>query len=147
MGRASRPVFDIENRIFYHGSQSSELVLRPFIHLGNHAQAAMRGRYVFAFRVKSLRLKRVVDRGKNAWDENILDRLAEQGYDGAVYLNRFEGIPLTEFQAASEKANIDALSDARFRMLIPSADWSIIVFDPYSLTLLDKTAQEMKSHG
>lgn len=48
-----------------------------------------------------------------------------------VYLNRFEGIPLEEFEAARlEHPNFDLLPDAKFRRLIPSARDSMIVIDP-----------------
>jgi hypothetical protein len=59
--------------------------------------------------------------------------LARQGYDGVIYLNRYEGIPLEAFQAAYERVpheRLNALSDTQFKKLIPVAEDSYIIFDP-----------------
>ena len=55
------------------------------------------------------------------------------------YLNRVEGIPLDEFEAARAKLTkrksdgrcpLDTISDARFRRLVPSARDSLVILDP-----------------
>ena len=44
------------------------------------------------------------------------------GHDGIIYLNRFEGIPLAEFDAVRAAGNnLDTMSDAEFRKAVPSA--------------------------
>ena len=85
--------------------------------------------------LKAAKLKRVKE--QDSWSESQLLRLRDQGWDGVVYLNRREGIPLPRFQAMKRDGWIDGfgwpkiqrLSDERFRDLVPEAEDSVIVFD------------------
>jgi len=94
-------------------------------------RAAGVGANVIPMRVSAdpRKMKRLVDTGD--WTERKLAALWRKGWDGVIYLNRFEGIPLEEFEEARAKAgNIDVLPDRMFKRLLPSARESIIVFDP-----------------
>lgn len=54
-------------------------------------------------------------RDKGSWNVADFRRLERQGYDGVVYLNRYEGIPFEEFEAARAKyGDIDLLPDSKF---------------------------------
>lgn len=125
--------------IWYHKTQDEMTVIRPFIHLGTAAQANMRaaghGANVIPMevRVPHHKLKRMRDTG--SWDEKKLKALQRKGYQGVIYLNRFEGIPYEEFEAARTRVrDIDKLPDSRFKQIMPSAEESIIVFDPRDVT-------------
>lgn len=121
----------------FHGSMRPIHRIEPFIHLGTIEQARMRGSHIYRFAVSTCRFKRLVDRGRHGWDMKELRRAEFQGYDGIVYLNRYEGIPLEEFQMAQERVrDIDALPDSRFKRLLASARDSWIVFDPSRLCVL-----------
>lgn len=123
--------------LLFHGSMTPISKIEPGIHLGTFDQARMRGSHIYRFAVGTCRFKRLVDRGRHRWDWRALRRAELQGYDGIVYLNRFEGIPLDEFrQAQARVRDIDALSDSRFMRLLPSACDSWIILDPHRLRLL-----------
>lgn len=112
--------------------------IRPFLHVGTVEQANMRAAGIgaavipFFVEVQPHLVKRLRDTGD--WDERKLRALQRKGWQAVIYLNRFEGIPLEEFEAARAMVgNIDGLSDAHFRLLLPSARDSLIVFDPHHL--------------
>lgn len=100
------------------------------LHFGTEAQARMRagrqGRLVQAhLEVRSARRSR--DRGGD-WKARIAQAKAD-GHDAIVYLNRYEGMPLSRaLEAREEGVDLDALTDAQFRRRVPEATDSWIVF-------------------
>lgn len=109
------------------------------IHLGSLAQAAMRsgGKHLHLLEISMPRLKRVRDQGHDRADQIRKARAA--GYDGLVYLNRYEGIEVSSIEAALAKGpgiNWDRISDAAFRKLFPEASDSYLSFDPHHCKLL-----------
>jgi 2'-5' RNA ligase len=122
--------------LMYHGTNeaierfSRDKVVAGF-HFGTTAQANMRvagkGQNLVPVYLSIANPRRSKDTGGN-WASKIKAAKAD-GYDGIVYLNRYEGIPLESFQRAGQK-NLDALSDSAFKRLIPEAADSYIAFSP-----------------
>ena len=110
----------------------------PFLHAGTFEQARMRSKGPLTrLTLRPRRIRRVVDRGENRWSEKRLSDALSRGFDMIVYLNRFEGIPMWEFEAAREILTmrgrsdcLDRISDGRFHRLVPSARDSVIILDP-----------------
>lgn len=128
-------MLDDRGRVVGYHSGSTILTrgdLKPFLHLGNIAQARMRsGRELTRIVARTGPVARLVDRNENSWSENRLRPLLRKGMDWAVYLNRTEGIGLEEFEEARRRhARFDEVSDALFRRLVPSARDSLILLDP-----------------
>jgi len=117
---------------WWHGSREPLLEVRPFLHVGSLAQAQMRGgRGCMLTRVEILPGRTLRRRDVGSWREKDLRAIASRGAGLVSYLNRFEGIPIEEFdEARAACRDIDGLSDARFRRLLPSAAESMIVLDP-----------------
>lgn len=112
----------------FHSGSEEDLRPKPVLHVGTRPQAEMRGgkilhRVTFATPIRMPRLKDI-----GSWKRDKLVRHARSAA-AIVYLNRFEGIPLEEFEAARAKADIDDLPDARFRKLLPSAHDSWIILE------------------
>lgn len=128
----------------WHGSSSrierfEGDALTGTIHLGTLAQAAMRsgGKHLHLVEISMPRLKRVQDHGHDRADQIRKARAA--GYDGLVYLNRYEGIEVSSIEAALAKnpgINLDRISDAAFRKLFPEASDSYLSFDPHHCKFL-----------
>lgn len=77
-------------------------------------------------------------RDTGSWREKDLREIASRGIGVVIYLNRFEGIPLEEFEEARASCrDIDALSDSRFRKLLPSAHDSCLILDPTMARIMD----------
>lgn len=112
----------------YHSSNHETFEPRRLLHVGSLAQARMRGgRHLFQLELEpGLRVPRLRDHG--SWNIRALMRHATRSRL-AVYLNRHEGIPLEEFEAARAMTDIDRLADSAFRRLLPSAEDSWIVLD------------------
>lgn len=126
---------DLAASRWYHKTAGPMAEIKPFLHVGTMEQANMRAVGLDAnvlpliVDVQPHLVKRLRDTG--SWDERKLRALQRKGWQAVVYLNRFEGIPLEEFEAArAAVGDIDRLSDAQFRRLLPSARDSLIVFDP-----------------
>jgi len=117
---------------WWHGSREPLLEIRPFLHLGSLAQAQMRGgRECVLTRVQILPGRTLRRRDAGSWKEKDLRAMASRGIALVRYLNRFEGIPIEEFDEARARCrDIDALSDAKFHRLLPSSVESVIVLDP-----------------
>lgn len=114
--------------IAYHSTDDDAFEPRRLLHVGSLAQARMRGgRHLVRIDLDpGLRMPRLRDHG--SWSVRALMRHARRSRL-AVYLNRHEGIPLEEFEAARTRADIDRLTDRDFRRLLPSAEDSWIVLD------------------
>ena len=134
--RAERAGFSLR---LYHATRSAEdfSAFAPFSHFGTPAQANMRGgegrgaSRIIPVLVRLRRVKRLTDKNNGQWPAAKLRQLARQGYDGVVYLNRYEGIPHAEFEAVRQKGiDPDRIADSEFKRRIPSAADSYIVFDP-----------------
>lgn len=126
-----------EDLVLYHKTAADFDRFKPYTHFGTAPQAEMRGvagpANTRRVTVSGRKWKRMKDTG--SWDERVFRRLERQEYDGVVYLNRYEGIPMEEFDAAVAKyGDIDRLSDAQFKKACPSAADSYVVFDPYRIT-------------
>lgn len=137
-----------EPLVVYHGSREpietfskekqtdlSSIAQFQGFHFGNEEQAKMRNaKNVTPVYLKAERIKRVKDDGGN-WNSKV--RIAKSGgYDGIIYLNRFEGIPRTEYDKAEQSGvktdieGLDRMSDSEFQKHFPSASDSYIVFEP-----------------
>lgn len=112
--------------------------ISPFLHAGTLDQARMRaGSKMTKLIIRFERPTRLVDRAECQWRRRRLTEAARRGAGLAVYLNRYEGIPLDRFEEARAEAigirpwrRLDALPDRWFRRLIPEATDSLIVVDP-----------------
>ena len=120
--------------VAHHSSGDERLVVQPMLHVGSLAQARMRGgRHLHRMAiVPGIRVPRLRDTGD--WSERRLMRHASRA-PVLVYLNRYEGVPLEEFEIARQRAaavslSLEDLSDAAFRRLVPSAQDSWVVLDP-----------------
>lgn len=117
--------------IAWHASRTPLLTVEPGLHVGTRRQAEMRGGRLHAIEIAATPSARMRDRSENEWQRDRLEAARRRGRALVVYLNRTEGIPLEEFETAwREVPDIDALSDAAFRQLIPSAEDSWIILDP-----------------
>jgi hypothetical protein len=111
--------------------------ITPFLHAGTLEQARMRGgRRMTRLVIRFERPTRLVDRSECQWRRRRLVDAARRGAGVAIYLNRYEGIPLASFETARREAvgirpwrRLDALPDRHFRRLIPEAADSLIVLD------------------
>jgi hypothetical protein len=133
--------------IVYHGTTATfdrfddRQVVAGF-HFGSAAQANMRvagqeGRRIMPVFLSIQKPRRSKDAG-GKWASKIKSAKLS-GYDGIVYLNRYEGIPAQAFQRAAEQlakknggmadySRLDRLSDDDFRKLVPEAADSFIAF-------------------
>jgi len=125
--------------------------LSGIVHLGSLEQAAMRsgGMHLHLVEVRLDKVKRVRDSG--SYRTSAIGKARRAGYDGLVYLNRYEGIPAAHLEAAlREKSSLDLdrMCDAGFRKLFPEAKDSYISFDPHSCRILARfeTRQEAEAY-
>jgi hypothetical protein len=121
----------------FHGTDKVFDRFAPYSHFGTEAQATMRHpKRILAVTVTARKFKRMRDTGD--WNKAKLRAIERQGYDGVVYLNRYEGIPLEQFEAAYQTMpadKLDRLSDVQYQKLVPAAEDSYIVFDPYDVKI------------
>lgn len=129
-----------EPLVVYHATSQVFDVFEPQrnkdagFHFGSRAQAEMRGGRrgaIIPVYLSARRLKRVKDGGQ--WTKAQIAAARRQGYDGIVYLNRYEGIDTERILALEEAGllrKLDRLSDREFRKVVPEADDSFIVFEP-----------------
>ena len=116
--------------LVYHGSKSqidrfdASKTIDGGLHFGSKSQASMRSsKILHPAYLYAKNLRRSKDTGSN-WKAKIASAKAA-GYDGIVYLNRYEGVSKeTVFrlhsQGLSEK--LDRMSDAEFRRAVPEAE-------------------------
>ncbi len=138
-----------EGGILYHGSSVPIDSLKPGqdggIHLGTKSQAEMRNsKYVYEVEIDAKKLKREQDTGGN-WKEKIV-RAKKAGYEGIIYLNRYEGINREPYfkllDAGWTGEKLDALSDKEFKKLLPDMQDSCIVFSSDKVKILPKPTVE-----
>lgn len=126
--------FDLK---MYHGTNKVFDRFLPFSHFGTEAQARMRQpKHILPVYIRAKKFKRMRDTGD--WRVSKLRALQRQGYDGVVYLNRYEGIPLEQFDAAHAKVSqerLDKAPDTQYKRMIPAAEDSYIIFDPLNVRL------------
>ncbi|MCK5601037.1 hypothetical protein KAR91_04155, partial [Candidatus Pacearchaeota archaeon] len=127
--------------VIYHGSKiditefTETKTKDGGFHFGTKSQAEMRNiKKVMPVYLKIKKIKRIKD-GGDGWIKKI--RIAKSsGYDGIIYLNRFEGIPVSEYHTAEERGvntsvkGLDRLSDKQFKEEFSSAKDSYIAFNP-----------------
>lgn len=130
--------------IVYHGTQGPftgfdhRRIKKEGVHFGTEAQAKMRsgpkGQIVPA--VLDIRdLGRARDKG-GSWAK-VIAMAKKAGYDGLVYLNRYEGINRrTVLRAMESKVDLDKLTDTELRNYAPELTESFIAFYPEQITLL-----------
>ena len=117
----------------YHSSVETTLEPRRFLHVGTLEQATMRGgRNLHEVVIRpGIRLPRLRDTGE--WNVRTLMRHASRARI-AVYLNRYEGIPPEQFEAARAVCDVDRIADSEFRRRVPAAADSWIVLDVDAIT-------------
>jgi len=98
------------------------------IHFGTSPQANMRNRKgnLTPVYLRILKMRRMKDYG-GGWAKKI-KAAKSSGFDGIVYLNRYEGIELEDYPKNSTADSLQAISDSKFKQLIPIAEDSYIVF-------------------
>jgi hypothetical protein len=109
-------------------------------------------------RLNIQKIKRVKDRGSTGLWRRTIDAAKNAGYDGIVYLNRHEGIPMGKNDVcnrveragySSEVVNkclrsiyrpgwLNTISDEEFKHLYPEAEDSYIVFYPDQIMYPDR---------
>lgn len=128
-----------EPLVVYHGTRDTftNFVTNPNgIHFGTQSQATMRSLRVLMPCFLNIRsLKEKVDNGDSNHWAKIVKRLSGLGENGIIYLNRYEGISLEEFEAARINHGIshdqlDRLSDHNFKKMVSASSYSYIVFHP-----------------
>jgi len=102
------------------------------LHLGSLDQASMRypNGFFHLMAVDLDKVGRVKDRGSDK--RSSITRARRAGKDAIVYLNRYEGISdssLAEALAEFTNEQIDAMSDAKFKVLFPEARDSCIILN------------------
>jgi hypothetical protein len=126
--------FDGETDVHHGTSREFNLPFRPNTHFGSLAQAKFYWHNQLYQCVLRGRFKREEDPLLHKWPQETLDQAKAEGYDGIVYLNRWEGISSDEKTApdgGSYSVNEFMLyTDEEFKQLCPSAHDSYIVFDP-----------------
>ena len=138
--------------LLYHGTQKEFDKLEPGvdggIHFGTQAQANMRslgkGKRIIGAYINVEKLKRVKDTGGN-WQAAIRSAKS-QGYDGIVYLNRYEGTT-TENVVKHQGKNLDSIPDTAFKKLFPEAMDSYIVFDAKQVSTLPNPSRPPEAGG
>lgn len=124
----------------YHGTGPSFTELWPDkpIHVGSERQAQARclGKMV-VLDVARLYLLRKKDTG-GGWPRKLRG-VAARGFDGIVYLNRYEGVPLARTLAlmaqGKSREYLDRISDAEFKKLVPEAHDSYLLCRAKCLTV------------
>jgi hypothetical protein len=133
----------------FHGTTAdfdkfdSKMTVDGGFHFGSRDQAVMRSsgnrdKYLIKVALNIKKPRESKDSG-SGWKSKI-QSAKKAGFDGIVYLNRFEGIGVDSLAKALELGvDLDRLSDSDFKKLIPEATYSWIVFDPHQIKVLDKT--------
>lgn len=113
------------------------------IHFGSIQQARMRSsgknaKIIYAY-INIEKPKRYKDTG-GEW-KNKITNAKRAGYDGIVYLNRYEGMSTERIEHLSDIGKLDTLdllSDVAFKKLVPEAEDSYIVFDNSQIKINNK---------
>ncbi|MGJ7523811.1 hypothetical protein ACSFA0_25270 [Variovorax sp. LT1P1] len=130
--------------VVYHGTNSdftrfdSVLTRDGGFHFGTAKQASVRvagpGSNLLPAYLCIEKPRRSRDAG-GAWRQKIRSAKSA-GFDGIVYLNRYEGVDLSTVQRALlERVDLDKLTDAQFRRYAPEARDSYIAFEPQQIRL------------
>jgi len=109
------------------------------LHFGSLEQARMRGgraaRILEVFIVAENPC-RMVDKG--SFGTEAVRRARQRGHDSIVYLNRYEGMTTERVKALAASGDLhrlDGLNDRQFRKLVPEAQDTWIVFEPWQAKL------------
>jgi ADP-ribosyltransferase-like protein len=130
--------------VVYHGTQGRFIGFDPKrmktegVHFGTRHQAEMRagprGEVVAAL-LHIPRLRRARDTG-GQW-RKVIAAAKKAGYDGIVYLNRYEGIDRsTVLRAIDQKVDLDKLTDAELAEYATELNDSYIAFYPEQITVV-----------
>lgn len=122
--------------IVYHGTRETFDEFAPNkegIHFGSGGQAKMRsGKRMIEAYLSIQKIKRVKDT-TGSWVKAV-KAAKSSGYDGIVYLNRYEGVPYERFEKLRKEGisdeKMDKMSDEAFKKHVPEAQDSYIVFEP-----------------
>ncbi len=143
-----------EDGKLYHGSSVPLENLKPGtdggIHIGTKSQAEMRNsKYVYEVETDARKFKRERDSGGD-WKSKI-EKAKKGGYEGIVYLNRYEGIDRDAYLKLLDQGwtgeKLDALSDREFKKLLPDMKDSYIVFSTDNVKLLPNQSTPPKEGG
>lgn len=127
-----------------HGTRESFDEFAPNkegIHFGSVSQANMRsGKKMIKAYLSIQKMKRVKDTN-GSWVKAIKSAKSS-GYDGIIYLNRYEGIPYERFESLRKQGitdeKMDSMSDTQFKKLVPEAQDSYITFEPDQIKIVSK---------
>lgn len=132
-------VVDSEGRplVVSHGTRSEFDTFKDNpegIHFGEESQAKMRSgskRIIYSYLAINNPKK---SKDTSGYWTKAVKSAKSSGFDGIIYLNRYEGIPLESFENARSKGitdeMMDNMSDKDFLKLIPEAKYSYIAFSP-----------------
>lgn len=144
-------IFDSDGKpmIVYHGTGKKFDAFADNdggIHFGTVDQATMRNRtHQIEAYIKIEKPVRKKDTS-GGW-KNTIKAAKSRGYDGIIYLNRYEGIPRERFEALRAKGitdeRMDAMSDTMFRRMVPEASDSYIVFSPKQVRMVSDGASSI----
>ena len=113
------------------------------IHIGQKNQAEMRGAgkdtRIIPIKINVNKLRRSKDIG-GSWKKEI-ESAKKSGYDGIVYLNRYEGMT-TERVLENRDVDLDSLSDKQFLKRIPEAKDSYIVFSKEQISKIEPVQEK-----
>ena len=126
--------------IVWHGSTNPDLrrpIVQPGLHVGTREQAEARwpGKRLYQISLGPvLRVIRLQDRG--SWTRQAIQTAARRA-PMAVYLNRYEGLPITSLDAASRHDNDN---DRVFRKNVEGASDSWIILNPDIIEAIQRVA-------
>lgn len=133
--------------LVYHGTKNdfssfaAQLGADAGYHFGTLAQANMRaaggGKKIVSAYLRIENPKRMKDTGQK-WSKAQLAAAKRQGYDGIVYLNRYEGTKTENVVRAHEAGvDLDRMSDKEFKKWFPEAEDSYVAFDNEQILIVD----------
>lgn len=147
---------DGELLTLYHATTAQITTLDPAqttdggLHFGSYAQATMRtsgsSRTIYEAQLSIEKPRRCKDLG-GGWDKKIRSAKSA-GFDGIVYLNRYEGLTTEVIDRLQEHGvldKLDSLSDAEFKKFVPEAHDSFIVFNAHQVRVLNHETMTPKT--
>lgn len=110
------------------------------LHVGNLDQARMRNsKFLYQVQFDPGKTTRTSDIGSDR--EGAIRAARRKGTDTIAYLNRYEGIPIEDLEAALKShpgVDLDRIPATKFRSLFPTARDSYIILDPARARIVDR---------